>query len=243
MNKVDILLLSEITAINYDVFWLQSEDRRTLIVRSRKTAIVLIGICTDLWIESGIQIQRTDRTTTIRVKNYGLISVYQPLWHYGRKTIMNYRHAIVKQIALKRYDKWLAIGRNHDASVAKLEQRSTSTKARGKYGFGACNEAGRDLIPLREMNGMTWANSFIIHPDRGTWSHQRYGRWYELDGFLIQQEQRHQIVQNMQTVKENSFSDHRQKELITMTVTRSRLVTTGNRKLSINHIVLKKPEK
>ena len=83
----------------------------------------------------------------------------------------------------------------------------------------------------------------MSHPDRGTWFHQRYGRWYELDGFLIQQEQRHQIVKKMRTVKENSFSDHRPKGLITRTVIRPRIVITGNKKLSISHIVLKEPEK
>ena len=73
---------------------------------------------------------------------------------------------------------------------------------------GPNNEAGNDLIAWCELNGMTWANSFMGHPDRGTWFHQGYGRWYELDGFLIKQEQRHQIVKKMRTVKENSFSDH-----------------------------------
>ena len=86
------------------------------------------------------------------------------------------------------------VGGDHNASVGKLEQKLSSTKARGKYGCGASNEAGRYLIAWCEMNGMTWANSCMSHPDRGTWFHQRYGRWYELDGFLIQQEQRHRIV-------------------------------------------------
>ena len=89
------------------------------------------------------------------------------------------------------------------------------------------------------MNGMTWANSFMSHPDRGTWFHQRYEGWYELDGFPIQQEQRHRIVRKMRRVKENSFSGHRPKELITRTVTMPRIETTGSKKISINHIVLK----
>ena len=156
---------------------------------------------------------------------------------------MNYRHAIGEQIALKQHDEWLIIRGDHNASIGKLEQKSSSTKARGKYRCGASNKAGRDLIAWCEMNGMTWANSFMSHPDRGILFNQRYGRWYELDGFLIQQEQRHRIVKNMRIVKENSFSDHRLKELITRTVTRPRTVTTGNKKLSINHIVLKEPEK
>ena len=79
---------------------------------------------------------------------------------------------------MKRHDEWLIIRGDHNASVGKLEQKLSSTKARGKYGCGASNEAGRDLIAWCEMNGMTWANSFMSHPDRGTWFHQRYGRWH-----------------------------------------------------------------
>ena len=118
---------------------------------------------------------RTDRTTTILVKNYRLMSVYQPLWHYSREAIMKYRHAIEEQIALKRHDEWLIIGEDHNASVGKLEQKLSSTKARGEYRCGARNEAGKDLIAWCEMNGMTWANSVMSHPDRETWFHQRYG--------------------------------------------------------------------
>ena len=90
---------------------------------------------------------------------------------------------------------------------------------------------------------MSWANSFMRHPDRGTWFHQGYGRCNELDGFLIKQEQRHRIVKKTRTVKENSFSDHRPKELITRTVTRPRILTTSNKKVSINHIIVKEPKK
>ena len=105
-------------------------------------------------------------------------------------------------------DDWLIIGGDHNASVGKLEQKPSPTRARGMYGCGPNNEAGNDLIAWCELNGMTWADSFMSHPDRGTWFHQGHGRWYEVDGFLIKQEQWHWIVKKMRTVKENSFSDH-----------------------------------
>ena len=73
------------------------------------------------------------------------------------------------------------------------------------------------------MNGMTWANSFMSHPDRGTWFHQKYGRWYELDVFPIQQKTvTSDCKENTDSEEKNSFSDHRPKELITRTVTRPR---------------------
>ena len=109
INKVDILFLSESTANNNGIFWTGSEGKRTIIVHSRKTAIALIGIWTDLWLESGIQNWRTDRTTAVLVKNFRLMSVYQPLWHYGIEAINEYRHAIEEEIAMRRHDEWLII--------------------------------------------------------------------------------------------------------------------------------------
>ena len=243
INRVDILLLTEITSKNDGIFWLGSEERRTVIIHSTKTAIALVGIWADLWLESGSRCWRKDRATTVLVKNYRIMSVYQPLWHYGRKVINEYRYEIEEQIAMRRHDEWLIIGGDHNVSVGKLEQQSSTTKARGKYGCGPNNEAGNDLIAWCELNGMSWANSFMSHPDRGTWFHEAYGRWYELDGFILKQEQRHRIVRKIRTVKENSFSDHRPKELITRTVAKPKIVTTRNERMSINHMALKQPEK
>ena len=94
------------------------------------------------------------------------MSVYQPLWHYGRKVINEYRYAIEEQIAMRRHDE-----------------------------------------------------------------------------FLLKQEQRHRIVKRIRTVKENSFSDHRPKELITRAVARPRILTIREERISINHVVLKEPQK
>ena len=101
MNKVDILLLTEITAKNHGIFWIGSERHRTVVIHSRKMAIALIVIWTGLWLVSGSQHWRTDRTPTVLFKTYRLISVYQPLWYYGLKGINEYRHAIEEQIAMK----------------------------------------------------------------------------------------------------------------------------------------------
>ena len=234
MNKVDILFLSESTTNNNGSFWMGSEGKRTIIVHSRNTAIALIGIWTDLWLESGIQNWRTDRTTKVLIKNYHLMSVYWPLWHYGIEAINEYRHAIEEQIAMGRHDEWLIIWGDHYASVGKLELKSSSTRARGKYGYGPSYKAGNDQIAWCELNSMSWVNSLMRLTDGGTWFHQGYGRCNELDGFLIKQEQLHRIVKKTRTVKENSFSDRRPKELITRTVTRPRILTTSNKKVSID---------
>ena len=165
MNKVDILLLTEITANNNDIFWMGSMVKRTVIIHNRKKAITLSIIWTDLWLESGSQHWRTDRTTTVFAKAYRLMSVYHPLWHYRLKEINEYRHAIEEQIPMRRHDEWIIMGGDHNASVGKREQKSSHTRARGIYGCGSNNEAGNDATAWCEVNGMTWANSFMSHPD------------------------------------------------------------------------------
>ena len=58
------------------------------------------------------------------------MSVYQPLWHYGRKVINEHRYAIEEKTAMRRHDQWLIIRGDHNATVDKLEQQSNMTKAR-----------------------------------------------------------------------------------------------------------------
>ena len=55
------------------------------------------------------------------------------------KEINEYRHAIEEQKAMRRHDEWLIIGGDHNASVGKLEQKSSPTRARGIYGCGPNN--------------------------------------------------------------------------------------------------------
>ena len=83
----------------------------------------------------------------------------------------------------------------------------------------------------------------MSHPDRGKCFNEAYKVWYELDGFLLNQEQQHRIVKKIRTVKENNFSDNRPKELLTRIVAKPRLVTTRNERMSVNHMALKQPEK
>ena len=64
-------------------------------------------------------------------------------------------------------------------------------------GVGRMNEAGRDLIDWCEEHGLEYVNSFMRHERRGTWFNVRYGRWYELDGFLVRKGERHRMVERM----------------------------------------------
>ena len=58
---------------------------------------------------------------------------------------------------------------------------------------------------------MCIVSSFYRHKKRGTLFYRSLRRWYELDGFLMRQDQWHRHVRKVGTIQESSFSDHKPK--------------------------------
>jgi len=105
----------------------------------------------------------------------------------------------------------------------------------GRFGVGQRNDAGRDLIEWCEDNAMAYVNSFIKHRRRGTWFNLRYGRWYELDGFIVRQSERHRMVKKMRTTNEWGLSDHRPK-IMSITTSHKRWRVEGGKRERIPNI-------
>ena len=40
----------------------------------------------------------------------------------------------------------------------------------------------------------------LRHAERGTWFNRMYGRWYELDGFVVRQNERHRMIRRIEWV-------------------------------------------
>ena len=57
------------------------------------------------------------------------------------------------------------------------------------------------------------ANLCSRQSKRGAWFHRPLRRWYELDGFLLRREQRHEIMIKARTVEDMAISDHNPKIL------------------------------
>ena len=89
---------------------------------------------------------------------------------------------------------------------------------KGPFGMGVIDETGEDLLSWCQEQNLSWADSFYHIEDRGTWFHRRSARWYELDGFLVKNHQRKELIKKIETLKEDSFSDHRPK-IITVKTT------------------------
>ena len=72
---------------------------------------------------------------------------------------------------------------------------------------------GLSLLDWCETNNLSYVNSYFSHNRRGTWFNVALARWYELDGFLMENTERHLFVRKICTIGENSLSDHKPKKM------------------------------
>ena len=84
----------------------------------------------------------------------------------------------------------------------------------GRFGLRTSNAAGEDLLEWMGENGLCWVNLFFCHKRRGTWFSNIHRRWYELDGFMMREGQRHRHARKMRTVAESALSDHKPKRMV-----------------------------
>ena len=111
------------------------------------------------------------------------------------------------------------------------------------FEMGRMNDAGRYLIEWCEANGLAYANSFVRHTERGTWFNRMYGRWYELDGFVVRQNERHSMIRRMRCERMNELSDHKPKKVVICVEKRRWRAVNGERNRRIKWEVLRDSEK
>ena len=137
----------------------------------------------------------------------------------------------------------LLIGGDWNANVGR---RSARSRVCGDFGVGRINDAGRYLIEWCEANGLAYANSFVRHAERGTWFNRMYGRWYELEVFVVRQKpqnDRHQMVRRMRSECMNDLSDHKPKKVVICVERKRWRAVNGERKQRIKREVLRETEK
>jgi len=179
-------------------------------VHGRRAGVVLRRGALQEWIEGGQKKWFEERVTAVVLGGLRLVSVYQPIWGGDAEEFERYRRDVEGQIAMGTGE-CLIIGGDFNANVGKGNNREGVC---GKYGLGSCNEAGRDLLDWCEENGLVYVNSYMRHRRRGTWFNRFYGRWYELDGFIVRRGERHRLVRRMHVVEERTLSDHKPKRMI-----------------------------
>ena len=183
------------------------DECRVAVVHGRKSGLLLRGGALEAWIREGQSKWVSERVTAVVFAGMRVVSAYQPIWGSDEEGMREYRRALEIQVAMGGRER-LVIGGDFNANVGRRNERQGVC---GKYGVGRMNEAGRDLIDWCEEHGLAYVNSYMRHARRGTWFNLRYGRWYELDGFLVRKDERHRMIGRMNTRSEWGLSDHRPK--------------------------------
>ena len=205
----EMVLLTELSDDGEGVLWLGEGEQQVAIVHGCRAGILLRGDALELWKREGEQKWLYDRVAAVVLGKLRLVSVYQPVWGANEEAMERCRRDMESQVGLGRRER-LIIGGDFNANVGKGNERGGVC---GRYGLGRMNEAGRDLIEWCEEHEMAYANSFVRHKRRGTWFNRMYGRWYELDGFVVRKGERHRMVRRIRTVEEMSLSDHKPKSI------------------------------
>ena len=203
----EIVCLTELRADDCDVVWMGMEEHKVALVHSRKAGVLLRGEALKCWVEGGMRKEFCERMVAVVIGEMRVVSAYQPIWGKDEAGMEQYRRALGYQLARSARE-WLVIGGDFNANVGRGNARQGVC---GKYGVGRMNEAGRDLIEWCGENGLSYVNSYMKHERRGTWFNLRYGRWYELDGFIVRKNDRHEMIESMCTGSEWQLSDHRPK--------------------------------
>ena len=203
----EITMLSEIRADRMGVIWMGAGEETTAVIHSLRCGVILRGSARDEWNRGKQQMDFRERAVSIQIGKLSLISVYQPVSTHGEAAIEKYRNDVEDLMSRTPKGNLLIIGGDHNSQIGK---QSARTGVAGKWGLGTyTNRQGHDLLNWCEENHLAWVNSFSKHPQRGTWWHRTQKKWYELDGFIMRQEQRHRHLVSMRVMNEMSLSDHK----------------------------------
>ena len=102
------------------------------------------------------------------------------------------------------------------------------------------NDTGRDLIEWCEANGLAYENSFVRHTERDTWFNRMYGRWYELDVFVVRQNEKHCMIRRMRCER---MIYYKPKKVVICVEKRRWRAVNGEQKQRIKWEVLRDSEK
>ena len=201
--------MSEVNANGQGIVWLGSKEGNdlTAITYTNKAAILLRGKLLDAWCSGGQRTIRDPRTISIKAMNYVLTATYLPVWMGNNEAeIEEAKDKLSQHINLAIKDEIPIIGGDFNAHIGENEDRGGTS---GKFGLRNSNRQGLELLSFCEENNLCYVNSFSNHKRRGTWFNPALRRWYELDGFMMRNEHRHNLVRKTSVIGEISLSDHR----------------------------------
>ena len=210
-EKWDAVLLSEVRAEREGVAWFGEGENLTAIVFAERAGVLLRGDLLQGWCDNGQAKKLNKRAVSVITRGLALTAVYLPVF-----TGNNEDEIEIERDILAEHKQWarrniFVCGGDFNAHVGGGEEVQG---VKGKFGLRVSNERGRELIRWCQEQGLTYLNSFFNQKKRGTWFNRMLGRWYEIDGFIMRQEDRHRYVRKLNTVGEMTISDHKPKKLV-----------------------------
>ena len=200
------------------MIWMGENEHRTALVHGRKAGVLLRGTALLRWIEERQQKWIYERVTSVPT-----------VWMTDEVGLERCRRDMESQLSMCRNER-LLIGGDWNANVGRGSARNGVC---GEFGVGRMNDAGRDLIERCEVNGLAYANSFVRHAEMGMWFNRMYGRRYELNGFVVRQNERHHMIRRMRCEQMNELSDHKPKKVVICVVKRRWRAVNEERKRRI----------
>lgn len=190
-QKWDAVLLSEVLADKPGVVWLGDGRDLTAIVHSEKAGVLLQGELLEGWNRGGQKKMISERSVSVNVNGMVLTATYLPVFiGTNNEQIDNAKDILAKHVKWSKKEEIRIGGGDFNAHVGSDEEAVGSC---GRFGLRSSNRKGRELIQWCEEQSMCYVNSFYNHKMRGTWFNRMNGNWYELDGFLMDRDQRHRI--------------------------------------------------
>ena len=210
-EKWDAVLLSEVRAEGEGVVWMGQDEELTAIVHGMRAAIMLRGELLKRWCEGGQKKKVSGRSVSVKVDGVVLVSTYMPVSGSPELEVEEAREVLLEHVGWAEEREILVVGGDVNAHVGSGSQRPGVC---GRFGLRTSNAAGNELLEYLGGNGLCWVNSFFSHKRRGTWFSNLHRQWYELDGFIMREGQRHRHARKMRTVAEMTLSDHKPKRLV-----------------------------
>jgi hypothetical protein len=211
-NGWEVVLLTEVRADNNGIVWLGENNDLMAVIHSERAAVMIRGEVLKEWCDSGQIVEYKERCVVIRMKRMVFVSVYMPVWN-GNNDVEREacKEDLKRQVETAKRDQILVVGGDFNSHIGGGEERPGVC---GIFGLRESNPQGVGLLEWCEDNQLVHVNSFYNHRRRGTWFSGVLGRWYEIDGFLMRNNQRHKFVKKVCSIGEITLSDHRPKMMV-----------------------------
>ena len=210
-NGTDITFVTELNTFSHGIKKFETDGESMYLLHSTKTGVLMRGKWYRKWETEGRKWYPADRVTTVEFRDSILSSVYQPVRGSAQyeQQIQEVRRELERVTHGGTAKQVVVIGGDINAQIGRNIRAYDKSNTVGRYGFRRTNPQGEDQIEWLTEHGLCWVNSFFYMKKRGTWFNRGNRTWYEIDGFITREEDRHRIVKAVKIKSSEMLSDHK----------------------------------